>query len=85
MDSSTSTVLLHFVSSSHADAGYFNPLVPQDATYYATKMAATVENIFECRKFKVEIMSYAKASSIDGKTIMSLVQSKQKATTAGCA
>lgn len=73
----------------HADINSFNPLarmlVQKDATNYATKMSTTIQDRPECQKFKQEIMSYAKGSPYDGKTIAPIVTAKQKATAAGCA
>jgi hypothetical protein len=66
----------------------FNPLEwllrPKDATDYATKMAATIQDKPECLKFKQEIMAHAKGSMADGKTITPIVQAKMQAGAAGC-
>ena len=83
----TITMLSFWSNFSYAGFESLNPMywfVAKDATSYATKMAATIQDRQECQKFKDEIMSHAKGSPYDGKTITPIVAAKQKATTAGC-
>lgn len=61
-----------------------NALVPEDATKYATKMAAYIQDRPECQRFKDEIMSHAKGSPAAGTTISPIVAAKEKANAAGC-
>ena len=68
-------------------SGCDNPLkslVPEDATKYATKMAAHIQDRPECQKFKDEIMSHAKGSPTAGTTIGPIVAAKKNANAAGC-
>lgn len=68
-------------------SGCDNPLkalVPEDATKYATKMAAHIQDRPECQKFKDEIMSHAKGSPTAGTTTGPIVAAKEKANAAGC-
>ena len=85
----TLTLLVLWCPFACAGTESLNPLflllAQKDATKYATKMAATIQDRSECQKFKVEIMSYAKGSPYDGKTVGPIVTAKQKATAAGCA
>lgn len=82
------TLFLVCVSSAHAGLESLNPLswlAPKDASNYASKMAATIQDRPECQKFKDAIMAHAKGSPTDGKTVGPIVEAKRKATEAGCA
>lgn len=81
-------LLLASASSAHAGIESLNPfmwLVPKDASNYAAKMAATIQDRPECKKFKDEIMAHAKGSVTKGKDVYPIVEAKHKATEAGCA
>ena len=60
-------------------------LVPKDASHYATKMAATIQDRPECQQYKNQIMAHASGNPADGKTVAPIITAKQKATQAGCA
>lgn len=80
--------LLLVVSSAHAGFEILNPVswfAPKDASNYATKMAATIQDRPECQRFKDAILAQAKGQLTDGKTVAPIVQAKQQATAAGCA
>lgn len=61
-----------------------NMLMANDATKYATKVAATVQARPECQQFKDEIMSFAKGSPYNGKITTAIVATKERANKAGC-
>lgn len=74
-------------NTSFAEGFSLNPFMlftPKDATNYATKMAATLQDRPECQKFKSEIMSYSKGNLADGKTIAPILTAREKAKIAGC-
>ncbi|MDD5395552.1 MAG: hypothetical protein PHE17_21220 [Thiothrix sp.] len=74
-------------NTSFAEGFSLNPFMlftPKDATNYATKMAATIQDRPECRKYKDEIMSYSKGNPADGKTTTPILAAKEKARASGC-
>lgn len=62
----------------------FMLLVDKDATKFATKMAAGIQNRAECQKFKDEIMSHAKGSPTDGRVVGPIGMARERAKAAGC-
>lgn len=65
-------------------SGAFHGMAPSDATNYTARMAALIDDRPECQRFKDEILSYAKGSTLDGATMGPIVAAKQRANAAGC-
>ena len=74
-------------SAAHASLESLNPLswfVPKDASNYATKMAATIQDKPECQKFKVQIMVHGKGSPTHAKTLHDIEKVREEAKSVGC-
>lgn len=75
-------------NTSFAEGFSLNPFmlfIPKDATNYATKMAASIQDRPKCQKFKNEIMSHSKGNPADGKITTPILAARENAKAAGCA
>lgn len=80
-------LLLVFAPASHAESGSLNPLrwfTPNDAGSYASKMAATIKDTPECRKYKDAIMAHSNGKTTSGKDMHPIAEARRKAAEAGC-
>lgn len=76
------------ISTLACESNSFNPLaralIQKDASNYAAKLAAKIQDRPECNKFKREILDQGSGSRYDGATIGPMVATMQKASAAGC-
>ena len=58
--------------------------LPKDATMYASRIAESVSDAAECKKYRDEIMSHAGGEPSDHKTLEKIDDVQELAKSAGC-